>query len=177
MAGWAGTSISCVRATPSTIVDQVWRARSGFDLTVFNKVRAGRLPPSALPNITRTSDEVAWQNFRFGPSFGVPLAGHAVSRRARGRVFEARDPRTLIATPPAPNPNYKALSDLAIKLKGAVLMGHSQSGRFPLDAALINSAGIKGVIFLETASAARCTLFTDAGNREAGDHANPVHVW
>ncbi len=53
-------------------VDQASRARSGFDPTVFNKVRAGILPPTALPTITRTSDEQAWLNFRFGPAFGVP---------------------------------------------------------------------------------------------------------
>ena len=39
---------------------------------------------------------------------------------------------TLNALLPTPNPNYKALSDLAIKLKGAVLMGHSQSGRLSI---------------------------------------------
>ena len=52
--------------------DQVGRARSSFDPTVYNQVRAGLLSPSALPVITRTTDEAAWQNFRFGPSFGVP---------------------------------------------------------------------------------------------------------
>ena len=33
---------------------------------------------------------------------------------------------------PTPNPTIKALSDLAGQLNGAVLMGHSQSGSFPL---------------------------------------------
>ena len=31
------------------VVDQVWRARSGSDVAVFNKVRAGALPPTASP--------------------------------------------------------------------------------------------------------------------------------
>ena len=57
---------------PTYVVDQTLRGRSGFDVTVFNKVRAGTLPPSALPNMTRTSAELAWTGFRFGPSFGVP---------------------------------------------------------------------------------------------------------
>ena len=39
---------------------------------------------------------------------------------------------------PNPNPTFKALSDLATQLNGAVLMGHSQSGAFPLAAALLN---------------------------------------
>ena len=50
---------------------------------------------------------------------------------------------------PAPNPTHKALSDLALSLKGAVLMGHSESGRAPLEAALINASGIRGMIVIE----------------------------
>src|SRR6476619_585476 len=51
--------------------DQTLRARSSFDPTVINQVRAGLLPSISLFPITRTTDEAAWQNFRFGPSFGV----------------------------------------------------------------------------------------------------------
>jgi pimeloyl-ACP methyl ester carboxylesterase len=141
-------------------VDQILRARSSFDPTVINQVRAGLLPPAALPNITRTSKEAAWRNFRFGPSFGVPWpdeqfpVDHAAD-------FSKQGTADLSAALASPNPIYKALSDLAIELKGAVLMGHSQSSAFPLYAAITNSAGIKGAIFLETTNAARCTLFTD----------------
>jgi hypothetical protein len=141
--------------------DQILRARSSFDPTIINQVRAGLLSPSALFNITRTTDEAAWQNFRFGPSFGVPWpdeqfpVDHAAD-------FSRQGTADLSAALPTPNPNYQALSDLAIKLGGAVLMGHSQSSAFPLYAAITNSAGIKGAIFLETTNAARCTLFTDA---------------
>jgi len=141
-------------------VDQASRARSGFDPTVINQVRAGLLPPSALPNITRTSAEAAWQNFRFGPTFGVPWPDtrFPVDKAAE---FSKQGIPSVNATLPTPDPNYKALSDLAIKLNGAVLMGHSQSSAFPLYAAITNSAGIKGAVFLETTNAARCTLFTD----------------
>jgi len=141
--------------------DQVLRARSSFDPTVYNRVRAGLLSPSAQPVITRTSAEQAWQNFRFGPSFGVAWPDeqfpveHAVD-------FSKQGTADLSAALPVPNPIYKALSDLAVDLKGAVIMGHSQSSAFPLYAAITNSAGIKGAIFLETTNAARCTLFTDA---------------
>jgi len=53
------------------VVDRTFNGRAGFDVTIFNKVRAGTLPPSALPSMTRTSAELAWTGFRFGPSFGV----------------------------------------------------------------------------------------------------------
>jgi pimeloyl-ACP methyl ester carboxylesterase len=44
------------------------------------------------------------------------------------------------------------LSDLAGQLNGAVLMGHSQSGSFPLDAALIDPAVAKGLVLVEPGS-------------------------
>ena len=36
-----------------------------------------------------------------------------------------------------------------MKLKGAILMGHSESGFFPQQAALVDPAGIKGMISIE----------------------------
>jgi pimeloyl-ACP methyl ester carboxylesterase len=148
-------------------VDQVARARSSFDPTVYNQVRAGLLSPSALPVITRTTDEAAWQNFRFGPSFGVAWPDeqfpveHAAdfSRQGTADLSATLTP----ATPPAISSpdSYQVLADLAIKLDGAVLMGHSQSSDFPLRAVLTNPAGIKGAIFLETTVPTRCLQFTD----------------
>jgi dienelactone hydrolase len=55
----------------------------------------------------------------------------------------------------------KALSDVAIKLKGAVLMGHSEGGGMPLEAALTNPAGVKGLIALEPAGGCKATVYTD----------------
>jgi hypothetical protein len=42
------------------------------------------------------------------------------------------------------------MSGLAMKLKGAILMGHSESGFYPEQAALINPTDIKGLITIET---------------------------
>ena len=50
---------------------------------------------------------------------------------------------------PTPNLTYKTLSDLAIQVKGAVLVSHSQSGVFPLEASLVDAAGIKGMVLVE----------------------------
>jgi len=60
---------------------------------------------------------------------------------------------------PTPNPTLKALSDLAGQVNGAVLMGHSQSGSFPLEAALLNPANTKGLVLVEPG---RCPQYTDA---------------
>jgi hypothetical protein len=53
---------------------------------------------------------------------------------------------------PNPNPTLKALSNLASDLNGAVLMGHSQSGSFPLSAALLNPPVTKGLVLVEPGS-------------------------
>ena len=56
----------------------------------------------------------------------------------------------LNAELPAVNPTWTNLSGLAIKLKGAVLIGHSESGFFPEQTALLNPADIKAMITIET---------------------------
>ena len=53
---------------------------------------------------------------------------------------------------PTPNPTHKALADLAGQVNGAVLMGHSQSGVFPLQAALLNPSAMKGLVLVEPGS-------------------------
>jgi pimeloyl-ACP methyl ester carboxylesterase len=140
------------------VPDQASRARSGFDHRIYNEVRAGNAPPSAQPSIGRTSNETAWATFRFGPACGVPHPDEQFPVEAADKLDTQGIP-DLNATLPTPNPTIKALSDLAIELNGAVLMGHSQSGRFPLQAAVLNSTGIKGLIALETSCAN--TPFTD----------------
>src|SRR5687767_7885449 len=59
---------------PTYVVDQVGRARSGFNQAVLNNVRSGLTAPDAQPNILRLGDRFgAWTNFRFGPEPGVPF--------------------------------------------------------------------------------------------------------
>lgn len=57
-------------------------------------------------------------------------------------------------------PGAVHLSDLAIQLNGAVLMGHSESGHFPLEAALVNSTGTKGLVVIEPVGC-NGTVYTD----------------
>src|SRR5262245_28958957 len=128
--------------------DQVSRARSGFDPTVFNRVHAGVALPSAQPLISHFSNENAWTAFRFGPTFGIPYPDEQFPVEAMDSFARQIVP-DLNAMLPSPNPTHGALSDLALSLKGAVLMGHSESGRAPLEAALISAAGIRGLIVME----------------------------
>ena len=55
----------------------------------------------------------------------------------------------LNSTLPAVNPTWTQMAALGVKLKGAVLMGHSESGFFPEQAALIDPSGIRGNISIE----------------------------
>jgi len=133
---------------PVYVPDQVGRGRSGFNQAVFNNVRAGKTPATNQPALFRFSDEVVWPNFRFGAAPGVPFADSqfpvgAVDEFSKQGVPDAS--RLL----PTPNPTFKALSDLATELKGAVVMGHSQSGPFPLETALLNPASTKALVLVE----------------------------
>ena len=146
---------------PVYVVDQVGRGLSGFNQAIFNNVGAGRQKPSQLPKITRMGDlHAAWINFRIGPEKGVPYSDtqfpvEAVSELSRMSIAD------LTSSLPSPNPNYGTLAQLAQKLNGAVLVGHSQSGHFPLEAALLAPNAVKGMILLEP-GARLADRFTDA---------------
>ena len=133
---------------PVYVPDQVGRGRSGFNQAVFNNVRAGKTAITDQPALFRFSDEVVWPNFRFGSKPGAPYPDSqfpvaAVDELAKQGVPDVS--RLL----PTPNPTFRALSDLATQLNGAVVMGHSQSGPFPLETALLNPAATKALVLVE----------------------------
>ena len=131
------------------VPDQVGRGRSGFNQAVFNNVRAGSASAASLPRWLRFSDEVVWPNFRFGLKPGAPYPDSQFPVNAVDELAKQGVPDVSFGGLPTPNPTLKALSDLAAQLNGAVLMGHSQSGSFPLAAALLNPAVAKGLVLLE----------------------------
>jgi hypothetical protein len=117
-----------VRKTRSVyLADQVSRARSGFDPTAFNAMKAGSTPPSALPGILDATHQAAWAIFRFGPAFNQPFPDEQFPVDRVDELYKQMIP-DLNATLPAPNPTWKNMAALAVQLKGAVLMGHSESG-------------------------------------------------
>jgi pimeloyl-ACP methyl ester carboxylesterase len=133
---------------PVYVPDQVGRGRSGFNQAVFNDVRAGTVPSAGQAAWLRFSDEVVWPNFRFGSKPGAPYADSQFPVAAVDELSKQAVPDQNSGLP-QPNPTLKALSDLATQLNGAVLMGHSQSGSFPLEAALLNPAVAKGLVLVE----------------------------
>lgn len=133
---------------PSYVVDQVARGRSGFDEAPFNDVRAGLATPASQPNLEREASDVAWVRFRIGPVPGVKFDDSQFPVQAAGEFAKQAVPDLSESLPPN-DPNYSALSDLAKDLKGAILMGHSQSGQYPFETALLNPEGIKALIAIE----------------------------
>ncbi len=133
---------------PVYVPDQVGRGRSGFNQAVLNNVRAGSAPGANLPPWLRFSDEVVWPNFRFGSKPGAPYPDSQFPVAAVDELSKQGVPDMSFGLP-RPNPTLKALSDLAGGLRGAVLMGHSQSGPFPLESALLNPSVAKGLVLVE----------------------------
>ncbi len=149
---------------PTYVVDQVGRARSGFNQAAINRRLGGEVPatPSAgvaptvpgAPAATgfggfRLGDRLAvWRNMRLGPQFGTPFPGGQFPVEAAGELAKQQVP-DMTSQVPTPNPTWQRLAELAVGLKGAVLISHSQSGPYPMDAALIDPSGIRAIVALE----------------------------
>src|SRR5260370_24064670 len=129
--------------------DQVSRARSGFDATLYNEIRLGKRPAAEMPAIRTASHEIAWTLFRFGPEMGTPFANEQFPVEAFEEFGKQVIP-DLNAGLAADNPTWTNLSVLAVKLRGIVLMGHSESGFFHERTALVNPAKLEGLITIET---------------------------
>jgi hypothetical protein len=144
--GWDEYFVRLGRAV--YLADQVSRGRSGFDASVINAVKAGSQPPSQLPNVLFASRQVAWTVFRFGPKYGTAFPDGQFPVEAAEELYKQMIP-DLNALLPTPNPTWTNMAALAVRLKGAILMGHSESGFFPERAALVDPDGIRGMISIE----------------------------
>lgn len=130
------------------VPDQVARGRSGFNQAPFNNARVGSAPAANQAPFLRFSDESVWPNFRIGPKAGTPYPDTQFPVAALDELAKQGVP-DMNRGLPTPTPTIKALSELAGQLNGAVVMGHSQSGSFPLAAALLNPSFTKGLVLVE----------------------------
>ncbi len=169
------------------IVDQISRGRSGFNQAVYNNVRVGTVPSNAQPPMLRLGNRSSWVLFRFGPAPGIPFPNTQFPVESM-KEFAMQNIPDLNFGLPSPNPTPKALSKLAHQLKGAVLVGHSESGTFPLEAALINATATRGLVVMEPGGC-NATTYTDQQIKALatvpilvvfGDHLdvpNPILNW
>jgi pimeloyl-ACP methyl ester carboxylesterase len=136
------------RDRPVYLADQVSRARSGFDASSINAVKSGAAPTSQLPTVLQASNQIAWTVFRFGPEYGKPFPDGQFPVEAADELYKQMIP-DFNSILPTPNPTWTNMAALGVRLNGAILMGHSESGFFPQQAALIDPKGIRGLISIE----------------------------
>ena len=133
---------------PVYVVDQVARGRSGFNQALSNNVGAEKLPPKALKPARCFADEFVWPNFRMGLKKNEPFEVSLFPITHMDELAKQGVPDLSYSLPDYSD-THQALSDLAIGLNKTLLISHSQSGFFPMQAALINPEGIAGIVSLE----------------------------
>lgn len=136
------------RGHPTYVIDQAWRGRSAASPVAINRVRTGRAPVDELPTVFSAGHEPAWAIFRFGAEYPQVFPGMRFPLEAQEEFWKQMVPDWLNSLP-TPNPTVPALSELAQRLDGAVLVSHSQSGIYPFQAAALNRAGIAGIVAIE----------------------------
>lgn len=130
------------------VADQVGHGRSGFNAKSYNKVRNKEIEPGQQPSIIRISDENTLMNFRFQEAGNKSITDSKFPALAYAEFSKQSIP-FMGGTVPNHNPNFKNLAELAASLKQTVLVSHSQSGSFPVQAALVNAEGIKAIVLVE----------------------------
>jgi hypothetical protein len=133
---------------PTYVIDQVHRGRSAADVSTINSVKLGKTPPDKLPNVFAAGHEAAWAIFRFGAEYPNVFPGLRFPLAAQGEFWKQMVP-DWIESLPTPNPTVPALSQLAIRLNGTVLITHSQSGIYGFQTAALSTQGIAGIVEIE----------------------------
>lgn len=133
---------------PVYVIDQSWRGRSAGSVAAINAVKTGKAPVDQLPTVFSAAHEGAWTIFRFGPEYPKVYDGMRYPLTAQTEFWKQMVPDWSNAVP-TPNPTVPALSELAQKLRGTVLISHSQSGIYPFQTAALSTKGIAGIISIE----------------------------
>lgn len=139
------------RGFPTYVIDQSWRGRSAGNPSAINAVKSGKAGADTLPPVFSAGREAAWAIFRFGPEYPKVFPGMQFPLEAQAEFWKQMVPDWSAALP-VPNPTVPALSELAKRLKGAVLVSHSQSGIYPFQTAALDRGGIRAIVALEPAA-------------------------
>jgi len=136
---------------PIYVIDQAGRGRSAANPSIIDAVKLGKTPPDQLPAIFSAGHEAAWVIFRFGPEYPKTFPGMQFPLEAQTEFWKQMVPDWNPSLP-TPNPTVPALSELALRLNGTVLVSHSQSGIYPFQTAALSTKGIAGIIAIEPAA-------------------------
>jgi len=144
------------------VAEQVGRARSSFNPTKVNQAKATQ-DASILPTLSSSSYEGAWDVFRFGPQPDVWHDKIKFPKRDVDQYMAQLVPNTE-TTLDFSYETGNALAALLDKIGPAVVMGHSQGGRYVMTAQTLRPKLMKGVILVEAA----CVLQTTSDPTEIG---------
>jgi hypothetical protein len=133
---------------PVYVIDQSWRGRSAGSVAAINAVKSGKAPVEQLPVVFSAGHEAAWAIFRFGPEYPKVYDGMQYPLEAQAEFWKQMVPDWSNAVP-TPNPTVPALSELAQKLNGTVLISHSQSGIYPFQTVALSPKGVAAIISIE----------------------------
>jgi hypothetical protein len=128
------------------VIDQASRGRSAANPSAINDVRRGHAEHDRLPSISFLSHEEAWAVFRFGPEYPKVFSGQRFPLEAEAEFWKQMVPDWVEALP-TPNPTLPALSELAQRVNGTVLVSHSQSGIYPFQTAAVK-VGVRAELVL-----------------------------
>jgi pimeloyl-ACP methyl ester carboxylesterase len=151
--------------------DGVNRGGSSWDMTNVALVRQGNAPPEAIPGMNRYTHELAWTQFRIGPSFGVPFPTSQFPTEAFGQYANQLVP--AFRDPIEDDKNVAALVALLDRIGPAIVLTWSQSGRFGVRAAVQRPRLVKALIALEPAAVSAAGVMTGVS---AADLATIRHI-
>lgn len=130
------------------IVDQVARARSGFDLSPLALARRTG-DASLVPNVLIFPQETAWTAFRLGPVPGTAYSDTQFPIEAAGAYFAQLVPEFRAPLIADDRLNVEALAKLLDRTGPAIVLTHSQSGLYGWDTALKRPDAVKGIVAVE----------------------------
>ncbi len=139
------------RGFPTYVIDQSWRGRSAGNPSAINAVKSDKAGADTLPPVFSAGHESAWAIFRFGAEYQKVFPGMQFPLEAQGEFWKQMVPDWSAALP-VPNPTVPALSELAKRLKDAVLISHSQSGIYPFQTAALDRTGLRALVAIEPAA-------------------------
>jgi pimeloyl-ACP methyl ester carboxylesterase len=136
------------RGRPTYVIDQAGRGRSAVNSSAISGAKLGKATAGDLPTVFQPGREAAWTIFRFGPEYPKPFSGMQFPLDAQDELWKQMVP-DWSASLPTPNPTVPALSELAARLDGTVLVSHSQSGIYPFQTAALSAKGVAGIVAIE----------------------------
>jgi hypothetical protein len=136
------------RGRPTYVIDQSGRGRSAMNSSAISGAKLGKATAEDLPTVFQPGREAAWTIFRFGSEYPNAFPGVQFPLDAQDELWKQMIP-DWSASLPTPNPTVPALSELAQRLDGTILVSHSQSGIYPFQTAALSTKGIAGIIAIE----------------------------